>query len=165
VLAGSLLEVAALTAMVAAVLACSRSKAHELLAFATFGAVVLVFSLSTRGVVSAVLSKAFPVWIGTLSYSIYMIHAMVFNIMLNVWEYVLKLPVGRPASETVGKIVVTDHAVLINALGIAAVVLLARCTYTWVERPWRDRFRGWASTFRTPVVERAAPIVPTAPLL
>jgi peptidoglycan/LPS O-acetylase OafA/YrhL len=80
--------------------------------------------------------------VGTLSYSIYMVHALIYNVALNVWEYVLKLPVQPNVGGGAGKSIVSAMSPLINVLMILIILAVAYVTYTLIEKPWRDRFRA-----------------------
>jgi peptidoglycan/LPS O-acetylase OafA/YrhL len=139
---GSLLELLVIGAAVEAVILSEGSKVFEMLAFVTFAVVILTFTLSTRGVVSRFLCTRPMLLVGTLSYSIYMVHALIYNVALNVWEYVLKLPVQPNVGGGAGKSIVSAMSPLINVLMILIILAVAYVTYTLIEKPWRDRFRA-----------------------
>ena len=78
--------------------------------------------LPDRGVVAAFLQTRPLQWLGVHSYSIYLVHVTV----LTVFDWP-----GRKFGEPL------KYAVV--AVFVLAVLLAARCTYRWIEVPWRDR--------------------------
>ena len=104
-----------------------------------FAVVIWVFARQ-RGLISAALLHPLPAKLGTLSYSIYMVHAFVqARIMdaLLVAEKRLGAP-GALIETTPGKDILQGGpgiADLGTALMLVAVVLVARVTHRWVELP------------------------------
>ena len=81
-------------------------------------------------------------YLGTLSYSIYMVHALVFALAGNVYQYVFKLPVTVNEQ---GKATLDIWcADLINIALLIIVIAISALTYKYVEKPFRDRFRKLA---------------------
>ena len=78
--------------------------------------------LPDRGVVAALLQTRPLQWLGVHSYSIYLVHVTVLTFF--DWP-------GRKFGEPL------KYAVV--AVFVLAVLLAARCTYRWIEVPWRDR--------------------------
>ena len=78
--------------------------------------------LPDRGVVAAFLQTRPLQWLGVHSYSIYLVHVTVLTFF--DWP-------GRKFGEPL------KYAVV--AVFVLAVLLAARCTYRWIEVPWRDR--------------------------
>ena len=95
---------------------------------------------------SDLLKSKFMLMLGTFSYSIYMVHAIVFSVAGNLYQYVLKMPIKiieGPNLEPV-KYYETAYADLINLFCIAVIIGISYFTYNYVERPWRDKFRDFA---------------------
>ena len=142
----STIEVLVVGIMFFLVLNSNQSKALQLLTFVLFGFVVLVFSLSEKGILSRVLGTKFMVLLGTLSYSIYMVHAIIIGMVGNVWQYVLKMHTSVLANQGdhAIKLFVTPYAPLLNTGLVAVVIGVSFLTYTYIEKPWRDKFRKLA---------------------
>ncbi|MFT4928083.1 MAG: peptidoglycan/LPS O-acetylase OafA/YrhL [Phenylobacterium sp.] len=114
-------------------------------AFISFAVVIWLFAIQSKGLISQLLLRKPMLYIGSLSYSIYMVHAIVFAVFGIVWQYILKLPVT--IVERVGHIVKvydTPYAHVINLLALLLVTGISVLTYRWIEMPWRDRFRVMA---------------------
>lgn len=145
----SLLEVAAVSLSVILILASPGSKLVELFAFISFGLVVYVFAIQADGVVSKLLCLKPFVFVGKLSYSIYMTHLLFWGVMSNIWHYVIKGPVRTFVAangETVSRID-TPYALAINVGLLMLALLVSYFTYHYIETPWRDRFRVIAKRF------------------
>ncbi len=115
--------------------------------FALFAVIVYVLSVQSVGVVSRFLRLKWMVLLGTLSYSIYMIHMLVFVLAANVWQYVLKLPVSSMTARHGGapfKVIDTPFADLINLGLLGLVILISYFVYHYFESFFRDYFRRLA---------------------
>ena len=122
------------------------SKTMQLTAFVAFAAMVYVFAAQREGIISKVLNTTFLRFLGKLSYSIYMVHMIVFTVAAVLANYVLKMPsitVEREGADLVRYINV-PYADLITLGLMLVVIALSWFTYTFVEAPWRDRFRRMA---------------------
>lgn len=115
--------------------------------FALFAVIVYVLSVQSVGVVSRFLRLKWMVLLGTLSYSIYMIHMLVFVLAANVWQYALKLPVSSMTARHGGapfKVIDTPFADLINLGLLGLVILISYFVYHYFESFFRDYFRRLA---------------------
>ena len=143
----------------------STSGPWEFLAPPLFALVVLVFSREA-GTISSLLTTAPLRHIGNWSYSIYMVHAVLVNLILRaaLWiqtqtgqtlfqDYVVDgVLVAKQIS--LGNLWLTD---LLSLAFIAVLLLLSSLTYRWIEVP----ARRWFNRLARDRVERApAPIVP-----
>lgn len=124
-----------------------------------FAAAVLVFA-AEKGALSRLLSRSLFVWLGTLSYSIYMIHGFV---------------IGRSSDALrmvgMGKIIMIDGvghrqidagpwiSTFIVLAMVAASVFLAYFTWRFVEAPARKWSRNLAANMGAAGEERAAPTI------
>lgn len=104
-----------------------------------FAWTVLVYARDA-GPVSNVLKRPFPQLLGRISYSIYMVHYVVGLWVMTAFLFLTPLvqEVGGTAT-LVAPWWVTEPVTLAY---LAAVVLIARLTYTFIEKPGQDFFSG-----------------------
>lgn len=139
----SLAEILVIALMLALMLNIYASKWYQLATFMVFALVVYLFSIQSKGIVSIVLNKKPLIFLGTVSYSIYMTHALVHAVIGNVWQYVLHVPDGVIVYG--GEVLYdTRFADLINVLSLLLIVGVSYLTYVFIEKPWRARFRNMA---------------------
>jgi peptidoglycan/LPS O-acetylase OafA/YrhL len=153
----TLLECIALAAVVAFVSFAGTSD-WSLLAPFVFALAVLVFAIEGGWLSSALRWPLFQ-WLGMLSYSIYLTHALVALVLptaikrlthLDLWT-TLVLPDG-------GSVLAYGRdnfeGTLFYALALGVTVAFSALTYRWVETPGRAWSRRWAgSTARTSAAE------------
>ena len=135
------LEILSLMIMLFCVSQIKGSILFEFLSFMSFGLVIFIFSIQERGIVSKWLSSRFLIFLGKISYSIYMIHAIIAFATFDAAIYILKMPVIETASG--GKLIYTPLAPLYMILYVAIVILISNYTYNWIEKPLRDRAKAW----------------------
>ncbi|WP_162844174.1 acyltransferase family protein [Sinobacterium caligoides] len=121
----------------------TENKLMQLCVLASFGLVISVFAVQDRGLVSTLLNRKSLLLLGTLSYSIYMIHALFFALLRNIGQYVFQWPLVVVERAHQGPIQYFDtaYADLINLACVLAIVLLSALSYRYIERPWRAKFR------------------------
>jgi peptidoglycan/LPS O-acetylase OafA/YrhL len=116
---------------------------------AAYTLVLLVFALQ-KGAVSRVIGQPSLAYLGTISLSVYVVHAFVLLRLVNVAEFIQRLT-GVHLVETQmfhgapTKIIVMDPVSLnILAFGsIALVVLISHFTYRFIEVPAEKTVRQW----------------------
>ena len=96
------------------------------LALPAFG-VILLLAAQDRGPISAALGLPVVVWLGKISYSLYIMHWIVLQV--GKWELS-----GLRLAE------VPARDIILAGLCLAC----ATCTYKWIELPARARGRAWA---------------------
>lgn len=90
-----------------------------------------------------ILESRFLVYLGTISFGVYMIHSAVWWAMRQALRIVFKLPTSVSASgEAVIDFGNAYVASAVHILGIALVIALAHISYNWLEAPLSRRFRG-----------------------
>ncbi len=101
-----------------------------------FSLIILSLVLTNEcALVNKVLNNRFLVYLGTISYGIYMIHAFVWWIWIQLLKYVFYMPIVMNSE---GKqIILIDNAYLadmISFAGVAVIILLAHLSYRYFER-------------------------------
>ncbi|MEO6042130.1 MAG: acyltransferase [Croceibacterium sp.] len=127
-----------------------------------FAATVLVFARE-GGALSRLCRTAPLVWLGTLSYSLYMVHGFVFGRIFDGLALV-QLQIGAHWVEaTVGGIdrlvVPAPVALAVMAAMLAAALAAAWLVWRWVEAPAREWSRRRAAAMGVGREERRAPTI------
>lgn len=148
----SLIEGLAITALFLAI-ALADSTADAAMVIVPAALVVLVFARA-QGALSQVLRTAPFEWLGRISYSIYMVHAMVQARIMDLLllgssgterpmaEYALSgaVPVKRMLLDPL-------EATLVQAAMIAVVLVVAHFAWRWIEEPARQWSRRYSTRF------------------
>lgn len=116
--------------------------------------IVTICRASGEGVLARLLKRKPLLWLGTISYSIYMSHAIVAASV----SMIMKLVIDRTQITTLG-------ASLAIALLLALVLVVSHVAYVLVELPFRERSRRFAASERPVGVEnpRRAVVADDAP--
>lgn len=126
-------------ALAAAVVAALASGAELLLTDLVFALVVLLFAFE-RGVLSALLRRRMFVWLGALSYSIYMLHGFVigrtYDALLVAQSFTGRQLVERvPGMNLLAMHPLPGALVMAGMLGVTLVA--SYVTWRWIEDPAR----------------------------
>ena len=120
-----------------------------------FVTAALIFTLvaAETGPLQRMLELRPLIWLGKISYSVYMSHAAV------IWvaNQLVRSLLGRPEVDVAGRMTPSLsalEALLAYALVIGAVLILSTAVFTFVEQPFREASRRFAS--------RRWPVEPTA---
>lgn len=121
----------------------------SLLAPIVFAGVVYVFAFE-RGIVSTALHSSPAQALGLWSYSIYMVHVLIFTVeKLGMGLLAKKGVLGLTAVQTAtGKLWTFNNVALdaaFFATQIALTLVVSKWTYDLIEDPWRRRFAAIAS--------------------
>jgi peptidoglycan/LPS O-acetylase OafA/YrhL len=104
-------------------------------------AIVAVAKTSDRTTISKILSDERFVWLGTISYGVYMIHAAVLWGLTQTLRFVFELPTK---SDVDGRTVIDISSVwladLLTIFAVAVTVVLASLSYRMLEKPLYRRF-------------------------
>lgn len=142
-ISASALEIVALSLMIFVVLPSTGSKNYQMASFLVFGLVIFVFAIQSRGIISVILNQKPFLFLGSISYSIYMVHAIVIAVASNAFEVIFHPPVKfvERIGEEPLKFIETPYADLINLGLVLVIVSISYFTYKYIEIPWRDKFR------------------------
>lgn len=127
----------------------SGKNASSLAAPLVFAVVVYVFAFE-RGIVSKVLHTAPAQALGLWSYSIYMVHLLIFTVEKMALGFAAKkgLIAVTGISTSTAKLWTFNNAGLDIAfftLQIVLTLIVSKFTYDYIEDPWRKRFAAFAS--------------------
>ncbi len=121
---------------------------YGILVIPIFAATVLLFAYE-GGAVSRVLKRRPGQVLGDLSYSIYMVHALLAVCILSAVALAPKFGIGgivlgQVAHDSTGIVTMTglSDAILVGFL--ALVVGLSLLSFRWIEKPWRERAKAMA---------------------
>jgi peptidoglycan/LPS O-acetylase OafA/YrhL len=123
---------ATIFAVLAAIVLCLHAGAPDLLTIGLFAALILLAVLNT-GVFSAIASAAPLIWLGDISYSLYLLHGF-FQFVAN--KLLPRFGIEDHASLSIGQ------SFALMALMIGACILAAHFTYFAVEIDCRRYLRG-----------------------
>jgi peptidoglycan/LPS O-acetylase OafA/YrhL len=115
----------------------SIAEKHTLLfipVIAVFAGTIFVFSHKDSGVLGRLLESAALRKMGLWSYSIYMIHAIIINILINVFKDILGWDLGGALGVS---------AIVINSVSLLIIVSLSRISYSVIETPFRNASRNF----------------------
>jgi peptidoglycan/LPS O-acetylase OafA/YrhL len=113
-------------------------------------AVVLALALSPASSANRVLSLRPLLWLGAISYSLYMSHALVLWVARQICRIVLKAPDAIVDGAATAQLS-SPQAWLVTSATVAGSLLLAWLTYRTLENPWRKRSRDFAQQLESAV--------------
>lgn len=122
------------------------SVAIEIATIAAFAAVVWVFA-GSDGRLTQVLTTRVPAFLGRVSYSIYMLHALVLLILFDLayQSGAFERVVSEHPVHGKEYFLQTALAPLINAVAVLLVIGLAALAYRFIEDPCRRASRRWVA--------------------
>ncbi len=104
-----------------------------------FAITIYIFAVQEKGIVSKILQHKIFQYLGLLSYSIYMIHAIVVEMTGHIFEYILKVPATH---DDFRKTLILDYADIINFSMIVVIIILAHFTYRYIEQSTREKLNS-----------------------
>ena len=138
----TILEILSILLMIYFYLNSNNSKNYQLLTFMSFAFIIFIFTIQSNGVISRWLSGNLMQRFGSLSYSIYMNHALILVIFGSIWKYFLKFPyeplIMYGNSETI--FINTPYAIYVNLFSLFVILILSYFTYTYIEMPGKRYF-------------------------
>ncbi len=124
-----------------AVCVLGNTSVHALIPF-VFALTIMCFSLSDgQDVTSRVLSMKWPVHLGTISYSIYMVHETVLFVFTQILRFGFHVPIyiNSRNEATIG--VEQTTASLLIIFAIIVIISVSHITYLFVENRFRKGFK------------------------
>lgn len=120
-------------------------RSYDSLIYFIGAALIAALALSQDGFLNRILACRFLIWLGTISYSMYMSHAAVEWFANQVIRMVLKRPEIAGASGRLHPQLSELETLIACMLVIAGVLLVSALTYNFIEKPWREKSRNFAS--------------------
>lgn len=105
---------------------------------------ILIFTLvkSEIGVLKKILNWKALVWLGTISYSVYMSHYFIIRIFDVIMRRVIKLPLHTGINGSIEVQLTFLETTIASVSVVAIVLLLSHLTYTFIEAPMRLKSRS-----------------------
>jgi peptidoglycan/LPS O-acetylase OafA/YrhL len=119
-------------------------KAYDVTIYFLTAGLIGALVLQKNGLLNSVLRLKIFVWLGSISYSLYMSHEAVEWIANQIFRVVLKAPeIIAPSGRSIPQL-----SGLSAILGVSFIVILSflvsSLVYKFVEKPWRERSREFA---------------------
>jgi peptidoglycan/LPS O-acetylase OafA/YrhL len=106
---------------------------HDWSSLPAFSILILALANNSSGSISKLMNSPLLLYLGTISYSIYMVHWCLGELLKTFWLYKFQIVFGSDFSG--------DRSILALGLFIPVVLLTASLTYKFIEVPMRDRLR------------------------
>jgi peptidoglycan/LPS O-acetylase OafA/YrhL len=135
------ITIAIVFSMIIVTLSLPKLWCSDTIAILLFGVFIVLLTLNPKSFMSRGLNTKFLVWIGTISYSIYMSHMSILWVYTQLMRLVFKLPVRK--FDNTNSITLSDPTLglLLVFLAILTILLVSHFTFTYIEQPCRQRFR------------------------
>jgi len=111
-----------------------------------FALTILILALQSNGVMSKILNHKLLRYLGKLSYSIYLCHALILVVASNFFQYILKVETAIDPVFNL-KVLIVPYSFLLNIGFLLIVILFSHFTYKLIEEPFRNRFRTIATHY------------------
>ena len=104
--------------------------------------ITLQFSNQTTNKAIKILNNKYLVYLGTISYGIYMIHGLIWWAMRQSLKYVFEFPIFQD-SRGFNQVFIEDEILssLILIIGLLLIIYLSHISFKFLEKPI-NRFRG-----------------------
>ncbi|MBJ7308744.1 acyltransferase family protein [Rugamonas sp. CCM 8940] len=107
-------------------------------------ALIASIVLAPKGLLNTVLKQRVLVWLGVISYSVYMSHSFVLWVTANVFKRVFKRPEVRALDGSWVLSLSALEAVAALAFTLVLVLAISQLTYRFIEQPTRAKSRRFA---------------------
>jgi peptidoglycan/LPS O-acetylase OafA/YrhL len=120
------------------------SKAYDVAIYFLTAGLIAALVLQKGGLLNGVLRLRIFVWLGSISYALYMSHEAVEWIANQIFRVVLKAPeVIAPSGRSIPQLSGFSAIVGVSFIVILSFVV-SSLVYKFVEKPWRERSREYA---------------------
>lgn len=143
-----------LVACAAAVAFLGQTRFEIILPLIFAATVLVVAGLDDGSRVRRVLERPYFVWLGTVSYSLYMTHSIVAWSMTQILRFVLHTKTATDARGYVTLSLEQEAAAVAVVVTVALVLVFSQLTYRYIEQPFRN---GWPAGLRKLQSGRPAP--------
>ena len=124
-----------------------------------FGILILSITTAPNRIMDSVLNLRPFAWLGKVSYSIYMVHALDLYFFSAILKFVFKVTliptlglnslqienlINSTAHESSGIITTSSLHFILLCLAVTTILFLSHFTYTWIEDPFRKRSKELA---------------------
>ncbi|MDQ2090780.1 acyltransferase family protein [Marimonas arenosa] len=135
---GTLSEATALLGILALISFPDPAASLELLTILAFSVCVFLFARSD-GQIARLLCTEVPAFLGRISYSVYLTHALVFMVVTDVAVQMIGIPsaIIPPPAGQLRLFYITDHALALNAFAILLTLVISATTFRLIEDPCR----------------------------
>jgi peptidoglycan/LPS O-acetylase OafA/YrhL len=117
------------------------SKSFDILMFPLAAGLIMSLCLSRGGILSTLLKLSPLIWLGTISYSVYMAHASVEFIIHKVIIYVLGAPLLPHTSGALVPALTSSETVLVCLVYLICTIVVSVLVFRYVESPAREGSR------------------------
>jgi peptidoglycan/LPS O-acetylase OafA/YrhL len=135
----NLLEISTVCAVILCVMFASTDEIILLATIPAFIFTIAVFSVKQDGIIGKLLQTRILQNCGKYSYSIYMIHALVIDLVFSFAKYLII----KPTEEIF--FIETEYAFVINIAFIIVIYWLAKLTYLTVEKVWVEKSKNFVN--------------------
>ncbi len=111
----------------------------DLLIYPLSAAVVLSVAFVPKGGLGRLIDAAPLVWLGAVSYSIYMVHAAVeaaINLAIRMVTHAKEIRL--PLHDAPVLRVTSSLGLALAVVAVVLVLVISHFTFAWIEKPWRD---------------------------
>ncbi len=123
-----------------------HSLINEFFVFISFIMALFLFASQQEGIISKIFITSPMQLLGRLSYSIYMVHAIVVVGTQNIFERYFHLQSKEIIFDKGEHIraIITKWAYFFDFTELTIIIILSYLTYKFIELPWRNKFRNYA---------------------
>ena len=117
-----------------------KINAYDVIIYFLTSLFILTLLFSGGGFIKRVLGSRILVWLGTISYSVYMSHFLI----LRMFGFVLNNALNRPFALVDGQMTIqltTKETAIAYIIAIALIIFISSLIYVAIERPFREKSR------------------------
>lgn len=140
----SILEVLSITLMLLSISFYeNKPSVFFVLSVLSFMMVIIIFASQSEGIVTNLLNRSLPQYLGKLSYSIYLTHGIILAAASNVIIHLFKFQ----KQDQFVNAVFFNGSIFLNTVLVLIVIVCSAITFRFVETPWRNKSRRLAHQY------------------